>query len=67
MFLVMSFLIFDVLHSLINYRLTHRKCTIATLPFKTFILRIDCFNPSAAVSLQFFNDMGNALVFGQQE
>ena len=64
MLLVMSILILYILHCLINYGLTYRKCTIDTLPFKSFVSRIDCFNPSAAVSLQFFNDMGNAHVFG---
>ena len=67
MLLMMCLLVLYVLQSFVNNRLTHRKCTITTLPFKSLISVIYCFNPSAAVALYFFHYMGNALALGEQE
>ena len=67
MLLMMCLLVLYVLQSFVNNRLTHRKCAITTLPFKSLISVIYCFNPSAAVALYFFHYMGNALALGEQE
>ena len=61
---MMCFLILDVLQCFINNRLAHRECTIASLPFKSLILRIDGFDPSAAVSFHFLDNVGYGHVLG---
>ena len=61
---MMCLLVLDVLQRFVYNRLTHRKCAITTLPFKSFISCICRFNPSAAVTFHFFDNMGNTLVLG---
>ena len=61
---MMCLLIPDVLQCFVNNGLTHRKCAVTTLPFKSLIPSVYRFNPSAAVALHFFHHMGNALVLG---
>ena len=67
MLLMMCLLVLYVLQSFVNNRLTHRKCTVTTLPFESFISAIYLFDPSTAVALYFFHYMGNALALGEQE
>ena len=67
MLLMMSLLALNVLQCFVNNRLTHRKCTVTTLPFESFISAIYLFDPSTAVALYFFHYMGNALALGEQE
>ena len=64
---VVCLLVLDILQCCANNGLAHRECSVATLPFELRVVFAYCFYPSAAVSLHFFDNMGNALVFGQQE
>ena len=66
-FCVMLFLSFDVLPRLVDKRLAHRECAITALPCEVFIMCADGFEPPAAVSLHFFDDVGYCLGPRQQE
>ena len=61
-FPMMLLLIFHILNSFINNRLTNRKCRISTLPRKIMILGIERLYPSATISFHLLNQMRNSLI-----
>ena len=64
---MMRLLVLDIFQFFLYNRLAHRKCTVTTLPSKPLIMGAYRFYPSTAISLHFFDNMGNVLVLGQQE